>query len=99
MQKSKVKIEKVRILGIDPGVARMGYGVIENKSGNTTCVTFGCLTTPKNLALPERLHSLQVEVRRLIREFKPGAVAVETIRFAQNSTTGISVAEARGVVL
>ncbi len=77
----------------------MGYGVIENTDGQTTCVTFGCLTTSKDVALPERLFSLQTEVRRLIREFKPAAVAVETLRFAQNTTTGIAVAEARGVVL
>ncbi len=89
----------MKILGIDPGVARMGFGVIENSSGTTTCVTFGCLTTSKDVALPERLFSLQTEVRRLIREHQPTAVAVETIRFAQNTTTGIAVAEARGVVL
>jgi len=89
----------MKILGIDPGVACLGYGIIESKNGTTTCVTFGCLTTPKTSPLSERLLSLLTNVRRLRSEYKPEAVAVETIRFAQNTTTGIAVAEARGVVL
>lgn len=88
-----------RILGIDPGFALLGYGVIEGESGNTKCVTFGCLTTPKTLALPERLASLMNDLRRLLDEYRPDVVAVETIRFAQNVTTGIAVSEARGLVL
>ncbi len=88
-----------RILGIDPGVALLGYGVIEGENGNTTCVTYGCLTTPKNMALAERLSSLMNDLRKLLDEYKPDVVAVETIRFAQNQTTGIAVAEARGLIL
>lgn len=87
------------ILGIDPGIARMGYGVIESTGGETRCITYGCLTTPKTLPLPERLGSLKVDLERLLKTYEPDVVAVETIRFAQNQTTGIAVAEARGLVL
>ena len=94
-----LKNETTRILGIDPGIALLGYGVIDCTRGVSTCVTYGCLTTPKTLPLPERLYALSVGIRQLITDHKPTVVGVETIRFAKNETTGIAVAEARGVVL
>lgn len=87
------------ILGIDPGYGRMGYGVVESRAGKLTCITYGCIETPKTLDLPNRLLAIAVALRDLIREHKPTIAAIETIRFAQNQTTGIQVAEARGVAL
>ncbi len=87
------------ILGIDPGLATMGYGVIEAVHGNFRVVDFGVVTTPKECRLPERLKQLEEGVIELIDTFKPENVAIEELFFSKNITTGIPVAEARGVIL
>jgi crossover junction endodeoxyribonuclease RuvC len=85
----------MKILGIDPGTGKMGYGVLQEK----TCVTYGCLETRKESAAGDRLHSLEQDLHLLIKEHKPDMMAVETIFFFKNSKTVMAVAEARGVVL
>lgn len=87
------------ILGIDPGLATMGYGVIEATHGNFAVVDYGVVTTPKECTLPERLVQLEEGVRELIETFKPQNIAIEELFFSKNITTGIPVAEARGVIL
>ena len=87
------------ILGLDPGVARLGFGAIAWRGHELKCLGYGCLTTPKEHRLPERLASLMTELRKLLKKYRPDVVAVETLRFAQNQTTGIAVAEARGLIL
>ena len=77
------------ILGIDPGIATLGYGVIEADKGKFLPVDYGVVTTPKGVALP----------RPLFDRFSPDEVAVEELFFTKNVTNGIMVAEARGVVL
>ena len=90
----------MRILGIDPGYAIVGYGVIDkDKSGKCTVVDYGAINTPKDEDFPVRLAMIQDGMTELMEKFKPDAVAVEELFFNQNITTGIAVAEARGVIL
>ncbi len=87
------------ILGIDPGLATMGYGVISAVHGNFSVVDYGVVTTPKELTLPQRLKQIEEGVTELITTFKPQNIAIEELFFSKNITTGIPVAEARGVIL
>ena len=90
----------MRILGIDPGYAIVGYGVIDkDRSGKCTVVDYGAINTPKDEDFPVRLAMIQDGMTELMEKFKPDAVAVEELFFNQNITTGIAVAEARGVIL
>ncbi len=90
----------MRILGIDPGYAIVGYGVIDkDKKGKCTVVDYGAINTPKEEDFPVRLAMIAKDVKELIETYKPDAVAVEELFFNQNITTGIAVAEARGVIL
>lgn len=88
------------ILGIDPGLATMGYGVIEKRADDScTAVDYGVVLTPKEESLPVRLAMLEEGVNKLLNKYKPAEVAVEELFFAKNITTGIPVAHARGVIL
>lgn len=88
------------ILGIDPGYAIVGYGVIEKDNrGKCKVLDYGAINTPKEEDFPVRLAMIQDGMKCLISRFKPDAVAVEELFFNQNITTGIAVAEARGVIL
>jgi crossover junction endodeoxyribonuclease RuvC len=87
------------VLGLDPGVARTGYGVVERRGHELGCVTYGCVSTPAGQPLPARLATLYAAVRRLIAAYRPSAVAVEALFFKKNVRTGIAVGEARGVIL
>lgn len=87
------------ILGIDPGFAIVGYGVIEAVNGNFKVLDFGAINTPKQESLPVRLAMIEEGMQRLIEKFKPDSIAVEELFFTKNITTGIAVAEARGVIL
>jgi len=90
----------MRILGIDPGYAIVGYGVIDkDERGNCKVVDFGAINTPKDEDFPVRLAMIQDGMTELMEHYKPDAVAVEELFFNQNITTGIAVAEARGVIL
>ena len=87
------------ILGIDPGLATMGYGVIEAERGNFAAVDCGVVTTSKTLTLPQRLSLIEEGVTALVERFRPENVAVEELFFTKNITNGIMVAGARGVIL
>lgn len=87
------------ILGIDPGTARLGYGVIEVGRRNTHAVDYGCIETPKEWKSAERLLFLRQAVEKIIQKHRPERVGVEKIFFAKNSKTALGVGEARGVVL
>jgi len=89
----------MRTLGIDPGTATTGFGVIDEENNKLTLVEYGCIkTSPKNCA-PDRLKSISTELKKIINKFKPENVAVEQLFFASNSKTAIKVGEARGVIL
>jgi crossover junction endodeoxyribonuclease RuvC len=87
------------ILGIDPGLATMGYGVINSERGNFSVIDYGVVTTPKENTLPERLLMLEEGVNRLIDTYRPDNISIEELFFSKNITTGIAVSEARGVIL
>ncbi|MCL4390566.1 MAG: crossover junction endodeoxyribonuclease RuvC [Patescibacteria group bacterium] len=93
------------ILGIDPGTARLGYGLIEVKSqkskvkNNVKFVDAGCLETVLETAMPERLLYLQTEIGKILAKRKPDVLAIERLFFGINAKTAIAVGQARGVVL
>ncbi len=88
------------VLGIDPGLSRCGYAVIEPGSrGGGRAVTLGVITTPPAQATPHRLAEIQREIRALIREYHPAVVAVERIFFQNNVRTAVSVAQVSGLVI
>ncbi|MCS7197336.1 MAG: crossover junction endodeoxyribonuclease RuvC [Candidatus Bipolaricaulota bacterium] len=90
----------MRVLGIDPGLATTGYAVLELSNGRFPRVLeAGVIRTPADTPLPQRLHTLYEDTRRLLREYKPDALAIEELFFAQNRTTAMAVAQARGVIL
>src|SRR5271170_69209 len=89
------------ILGIDPGTATTGFGLIENKKigGDFTLVEFGVITTKKTLNDAERLEILACDLKAIIEKFKPQAVGVEKLFLTSNQKTAMTVSQARGVVL
>lgn len=89
----------VRILGIDPGLATVGWGIIDNDNGKYTVIDYGVIITPKGESVPNRLLLLERGVKGLIEKFKPQEVALEELFFNSNVTTAINVAQARGVIL
>lgn len=89
----------MRTLGIDPGTAIMGWGVVDEEGGTLALVGCGVLTTPAGMAMPDRLLSLYDDLSRLLREHAPAAAAVEELFFGKNVNTAISVGQARGVAL
>lgn len=87
-------------LGIDPGTATTGYGLVRLElDGSLRAVNYGVITTPKNIPDPERLVLLYDQMRELLHDFKPDTVAVEKLFFQRNVTTAITVGQARGVML
>ena len=89
----------MRILGIDPGYAIVGYGVVDAVSGRYRPVEYGAVTTQAGEDFPARLREIYEGMTQLIAQHRPQAAAVEKLYFTNNKTTGIGVAEARGVIL
>jgi len=87
------------ILGIDPGVATIGFGVIRAERQKNTLLRYGVITTPAGLPLSSRLLQISNDMDELIDTFKPDEIAVEELFFSKNITTGIAVAHGRGVIL
>ena len=87
------------ILGIDPGTATTGYGVIENNQSKLKAIDYGCILTDKKFKMPERLDFLGEELKKIIKKYKPQAMAVEELFFFKNAKTIITVGQARGVIL
>lgn len=89
----------MRILGIDPGIAIVGFGLIESDRGNMRMLQYGAVTTEAGLPLATRLVQIEDDMRALIRQLQPDEIAIEELFFSKNITTGIAVAHGRGVVL
>lgn len=89
----------MRILGIDPGTAITGYGVIDIENHRYRLVDYGCIRTAAHMYLPERLDRIYQGMLLLIQKFQPQAMAIEELFFNTNATTAISVGQARGVIL
>jgi crossover junction endodeoxyribonuclease RuvC len=89
----------VRIIGIDPGTGILGFGVIDYVNGKVTMVDAGVIRTPVKQPDAERLVTIYSELTEIIKETSPEVMSVEKLFFAQNVTTAMSVAQARGIVL
>ncbi len=89
----------MRILGIDPGYAIVGYGLIESENGKLRPLDYGAVETPSTLATADRLIKIERDITEILRNMQPDEIAIEELFFNTNITTGIKVAQARGVVL
>lgn len=89
----------MRILGIDPGIAIVGFGLIESNRGSVRMLQYGAVTTEAGLPLATRLVQIENDMTALISQLKPDEIAVEELFFSKNITTGIAVAHGRGVIL
>ena len=89
----------MRILGIDPGIATIGFGVVDADGGRYKLIKCGVITTPAHTSLASRLELIYDDLAELIALFKPDAASIEELFFNTNITTGIAVAHGRGVIL
>ena len=89
----------MRILGIDPGYGIIGFGLVDSNRGTQTLLRCGVITTPAHTDFPIRLQMIYNDMSELLRVAQPDAVAIEELFFGQNVTTGIGVAQSRGVIL
>ncbi len=88
------------VLGIDPGLATVGYGVLESSGGRVRAVSYDCIrTSGRNKETPERLEEIFLGINGLIEKFSPSQAAVEKLFFSRNVTSAMAVAEVRGVIL
>ncbi|KKQ94968.1 MAG: Crossover junction endodeoxyribonuclease RuvC [candidate division CPR2 bacterium GW2011_GWC1_39_9] len=87
------------ILGIDPGTATTGYGVIKKEGNVLTVLEYGCIRTEANLDLKIRLRIIEEDLIEIIESFKPDVASVEQLFFCNNAKTALSVGHARGVIL
>ena len=88
------------ILGIDPGIADTGYGLVKkDKSGNLACLGYGSIKTKAKTAMDERLEIINKELTKVIKKNKPKLIAIEQLFFCKNVKTALIVGQARGVVL
>lgn len=89
----------MRILGIDPGIATVGFAILESEKSNYRLLQCGVITTPAHTPLSARLDQIYQDLRLLLDAFQPEAVSIEELFFNTNITTGIAVAHGRGVIL
>lgn len=89
----------MRILGIDPGYAIVGCGIVEYDGRNFRTIEYGAITTPAGMEFSERLSEIYDQLMELIHVYKPEAMAVEKLYFNSNQKTAIDVAQARGVII
>ncbi len=94
-----VRWSVLRILGIDPGIAIVGFGVLDCDKGKQTMVQYGAINTEAGLPLATRLVQIQTDLEQLILQFRPDEIAIEELFFSKNITTGIAVAHGRGIIL
>jgi crossover junction endodeoxyribonuclease RuvC len=89
----------MRILGIDPGYAILGYGIIDMKGNHFSVCSYGAVTTEASMAMPDRLKHLYHQITNIIQEYEPDVVSIEELFFNTNSKTALLVGQARGVVI
>lgn len=89
----------MRILGVDPGTARVGWGVVEEHKGKVAALRFGCIETKRTEKPEDRLQEIFDSLRLVLREEKPDVMALEELYFATNAKTVIPVAQSRGIIL
>lgn len=88
----------MRILGIDPGFGRVGFGVIEQSGGDWVHVAHGCIETSSKKQLSERLLEVHADLQRVVKKYHPNRAALEELFFAKNAKTAMAVGQARGVI-
>ncbi len=89
----------MKILGIDPGYATIGFSLLQADRGVCQLLQFGVITTPADMPFPQRLRMIHEDMEKLICAFSPDVVAMEELFFGRNVTTGIGVSHGRGVIL
>lgn len=89
----------MRILGIDPGIGRTGWGVVDLEGSKFTVGSFGCIETEVNSETPGRLFAIYDEITNIIKEYKPEVMAIEELFFNKNVKTALTVGQARGVII
>jgi crossover junction endodeoxyribonuclease RuvC len=94
-----VSVDAVTVLGVDPGLTRCGYAVLQRDGTSVTAQTMGVITTPPDMDLADRLTMVMADIESLIDETRPSAVAVEQVFFQSNARTAMGVAQASGLVL
>lgn len=94
-----VSSQPIVVLGVDPGVATTGYGIVRQHQDLSECVAYGVITTPPGWPLPRRLQHLYRELMTLLESHHPAEASVEELFFARNARTALSVGHARGVIL
>jgi len=87
------------ILGIDPGIGRCGYGVVNKEGQKLSVIAFGCIETPKATDRGLRLQSIKMDLSKIIRKHKPEVIGIEKLYFQKNVKTASVVSEARGVIM
>jgi crossover junction endodeoxyribonuclease RuvC len=93
------KLTSSVILGIDPGIADTGFGVIRQEAGRLTCLAYGSIKTVSKTPLPDRLNIINIELGKIINKYSPDLVATEELFFCKNVKTALVVGQARGVIL
>jgi crossover junction endodeoxyribonuclease RuvC len=89
----------MRILGIDPGIGRCGWGIVESQKSKVRSQNYGCIETSQKLTQEQRLYELHTAITKIIKVYKPEVLSIEKLYFGTNVTTAFSVGQARGVVL
>ena len=87
------------ILGIDPGLANTGWGIVESRGGSMSCVAYGCVTTGTQDELSIRLHRIYQQISAVIRRYRPTSVGIESVWFGKNVTAAFKTGQARGAAL
>lgn len=95
----RISIQPIRVLGIDPGFGRTGYGIIEGSGDSWSVVTYGCIETQTKTPYGERLQTLAEELKDLLTTYQPTLAGVELLFFYSNAKTAMLVGQARGVIL
>ena len=93
-----MSVERI-ILGIDPGLANTGWGVISQKGARFSCLAYGCVSTSSNTPLAQRLGKIHEQIGAVIERYKPTCVGIETVWFGQNVTAAFATGQARGAAL
>lgn len=91
--------EKMRILGIDPGYAIVGYGIVDYEKNRFRAVSCGAVTTAAGIPFPQRLRDIYNDMQSLLEQYRPDQLSIEKLYFNTNTTTAIDVAQARGVIV
>ncbi len=89
----------MRILGIDPGIARCGWGIVESEKSKVKSISYGCIETSSKKTIEKRLEEIYSEVEKIIKKYSPDVMSIEELFFNTNAKTAFVVGQARGVIL